>query len=88
MRYAFIRDRGLPYPLARQCQVLEVSMSGFCAWRKRGETAKQREDARLLGYSREVHAKSRATYGPRRLLEVPTTIKLKTLPPSKPLMIV
>lgn len=67
MRYAFIRDSGLPYPLARQCRILGVSMSGYYAWRRRGETAKQREDARLLGRIRAVHAKSRATYGSRRI---------------------
>lgn len=69
MRYAFIRQSALPYPLGRQCQVLEVSMSGYYAWRRRGETAKQREDARLLGRIRAVHVRSRATYGPRRICE-------------------
>jgi putative transposase len=69
VKYAFIRDSGLPYPIARQCSALEVSMSGYYAWRRRGETARRREDARLLERIREVHLKSRATYGVKRVHE-------------------
>lgn len=64
-----MRDGGLPYPMARQCAALGVSVSGYYAWRRRGETPKQREDARLLAHIRAVHVRSRATYGPRRICE-------------------
>jgi len=64
-----VRESALPYPLAPQCATLGVSVSGYYAWRRRGETPKQREDVRLLERIRAVHAKSRATYGPRRLCD-------------------
>jgi len=64
-----VRESALPYPLAPQCATLGVSVSGYYAWRRRGETPKQREDVRLLERIRAVHAKSRATYGPRRVCE-------------------
>lgn len=67
MRYAFIRDSALAYPLAVQCRVLRVSLSGYYAWRKRTLCARRREDARLLERIRDVHVRSRATYGPRRI---------------------
>jgi putative transposase len=46
-----------------------VSVSGYYAWRRRGETSRQREDARLLERIRAVHLRSRATYGPRRVCQ-------------------
>lgn len=67
MRYAFIRDSALAYPLAVQCRVLRVSLSGYYAWRNRTLCARRREDARLLDCIRDVHVRSRATYGPRRI---------------------
>jgi putative transposase len=67
VRYAFIRDSALAYPLAVQCRVLRVSLSGYYAWRNRTLCARRREDARLLERIRDVHVRSRATYGPRRI---------------------
>jgi putative transposase len=67
VRYAFIRDSRLSYPLAQQCRVLRVSVRGYHAWCRRGDGPKRREDRRLLERIREVHLKSRGTYGPRRI---------------------
>ena len=35
MRYAFIEQHKKMWPVADQCRVLEVAVSGFRAWRKR-----------------------------------------------------
>lgn len=67
MRYAFIRDSALGYPLLIQCRVLRVSPSGYHAWLRRVDTPKRREDARLLQRIREVHVSSRGTYGVKRI---------------------
>ncbi len=67
MRYAFIRNEALPYPLRTQCRVLQVSLSGYYAWCSRGLTRKREEDERLLARIREVHVRSRGTYGAGRI---------------------
>ena len=38
MKYAFIRAQHQEFPIARLCQVLQVSRSGFCAWQGRPES--------------------------------------------------
>jgi transposase InsO family protein len=48
---------------------LEVSRSGFYAWLKREESARSREDRRLLSEIKEIHKGSRGTYGVPRVHE-------------------
>jgi len=49
------------------CAVLKVSRSGFYAWLKREESARAREDRELLERIKEIHEKSRGTYGSPRV---------------------
>jgi putative transposase len=49
------------------CRVLEVSTSGYYAWRKRRASARKLRDAVLTARIREIHAKSRKTYGSPRV---------------------
>src|SRR5919202_4275274 len=56
---------GLPVQLA--CRVLEVSESGYYAWRKRAPSARAIRHAWLTDLIREVHLASRGTYGARRV---------------------
>lgn len=49
------------------CDVLGVSRSGFYGWRDRQPSPRQRDDERLLGLLRRVHAGSRQTYGSPRV---------------------
>ena len=47
MRFAFIDAEKASFPVVVQCEVLEVSRSGFYAWRARRPSARAMEDARL-----------------------------------------
>lgn len=62
------------------CRVLKVSPSGYYAWRKRPESAHDREDLRIGVLIGEAHARSRATYGSPRVHAV---LKAKGLKVSR-----
>jgi len=49
------------------CRVLNVSPSGFYAWRKRAPSRRSQEDASLTARIRELHKRSRETYGMPRI---------------------
>ena len=49
------------------CRVLEVSVSGYYAWRRRKPSERAVRHAMLLDVIREVHDTSRQTYGARRV---------------------
>jgi transposase InsO family protein len=49
------------------CRVLQVSVSGYYAWRKRGPSPRAQADARLVEQMRRIHADSRRTYGSPRI---------------------
>lgn len=57
----------LQYPLVLLCRVLEVSRSGYHAWRKRGPSKRARENARLEVAIRAAPVRTRQTDGPERL---------------------
>jgi putative transposase len=49
------------------CRVLKVSTSGYYAWRKRGLSQRTLEDERLSKKIREIHDRSKGTYGAPRI---------------------
>ena len=49
------------------CRVLGVSRSGFHAWERRGPCERDVADARLLDRIRQMHTRSRNSYGSRRI---------------------
>jgi len=51
----------------RGCKVLNVSISGFYAWRRRKPSQRQRDDMVLLAHIREQFALSNGTYGSPRM---------------------
>ena len=57
------------YPVATMCRLLEVSTSGYYAWRGRGPSARALEDAALTERIRGYHERSRGTYGTPRIHE-------------------
>jgi len=67
MRFAFIRRHTGEFPLDVMCRVLEVSASGYYAWRTRPESRRSREDRRLLTEIRAIHRQSRRRYGSPRV---------------------
>jgi putative transposase len=49
------------------CRVLGVSRSGYYAWRKRPPSKRDQKDAMLTEKIRQIHEKSRGTYGSPRV---------------------
>ena len=52
MRFRFIdaERAGLAMPIFRLCRLLQVSVSGFYAWRNRGPSQRQLDDMVLLAH--------------------------------------
>ncbi len=46
MKYRFIAQHHQEYPVTTMCQVLEVSVSGYYAWKQRSASARQIADQR------------------------------------------
>jgi transposase InsO family protein len=67
VKYACIDAQGTDYPIELMCRVLEVSRSGFFAWRARVGRCRPDADARVRADMREAHQHSRRLYGRRRL---------------------
>jgi putative transposase len=55
------------FPVQVCCRVLEVSQSGFYAWRSRPPSSRAIRHAWLTDAIHQVHAASRQTYGSRRV---------------------
>ena len=70
MKYAWIAKHAQHWPVAKLCQALQVSPSGYKAWRGGGKRSTQRlSDAQLLAAIAAIHAQFKATYGSPRMYE-------------------
>jgi putative transposase len=67
MKYQFVAEHQGEYPVTLMCQVLEVSVSGYYAWRKRPVSHHQREDARLSAEIQAIFLENRQVYGSPRI---------------------
>ena len=67
MKYARIDELRQQHPVAAMCRVLEVSESGYHAWRQRPPSARTQENLRLETEIKAAHQRTRETYGPQRL---------------------
>ena len=67
MKYQFIEQNKQEFPIAVMCRVLDVSESGFYAWRKRPACQRQREDAQLTEEIRQEFTTHQGRYGSPRL---------------------
>ena len=67
MRFRFIEDHRSVFSVRLMCAVLEVSASGYYAWRSRPESARARSNRALVDAIRRVHADSRRRYGSPRV---------------------
>ena len=54
-------------PVAAMCRVLDVSESGYYAWRKRPPSPRTQKNAQLETQIKAAHERTRQTYGPERL---------------------
>lgn len=71
MKYAVMERQRGRHPVRVMCAALEVSPSGYYAWRSRPESQRSRADRELKKVIRLVFEESRGTYGsPRIQLEL------------------
>ena len=61
--YRYIDAEKTTYPVSMLCRVLNVSRSGYHAWKVRPPSKRARENAALTERIREIHHRSRETYG-------------------------
>lgn len=67
MKYARIDELRPHHPVATMCRMLEVSESGYHAWRQRPASTREQENMRLETEIQAAHQRTRETYGPERL---------------------
>lgn len=67
MRFQLIDEAKSAFPVQRLCKVLEVSPSGYFAWKSRPASQRQREDLVLLAHVRSAFTLSNETYGSPRM---------------------
>ena len=67
MKFRFIDAAKESFPVTRLCQVLEVSQSGYFAWKDRPASRRQRDDMVMLAHVRSAFALSNGTYGSPRM---------------------
>jgi len=67
VKYACIARHRDEHSLRLMCRVLEVSPSGYYAWRQRGPCARAIADERLMLNVRIIHRESNETYGAPRV---------------------
>ena len=69
MKFAWIQTEKATYPVAKLCRWLEVTPSGFYAWRTRPESTHARDDRRLKILVRASFEESKQRYGSPRIHE-------------------
>ncbi len=71
MRYACVEHRRYQYPVTLMCRVLNVSKSGYYAWRTRSESSRAKTDREVTKVLIHLHAESDGIYGsPKMRLEL------------------
>jgi putative transposase len=66
VRYAWITEHGksFAFALSEMCEVLDVSVSGYRAWKCGGIADRKRlTDAQMLALIRTIHAETKGAYG-------------------------
>lgn len=66
-RFRLIDAERASFPVSALCKVLGVSRSGYYDWKDRPPSLRSQEDAALTGKIREIHQRSRETYGSPRV---------------------
>ena len=67
MRFRLIDAKKAALPIGRICALLDVSVSGYYAWRRRGPSQRQLDDMIFLAHIRARFAASNGTYGSPRM---------------------
>ena len=67
MKFRFVQEYRETFRVGSMCRVLEVSRSGYYAWRSRQPSRRDRDNERLNERIRTVHRQSRQAYGSPRI---------------------
>ena len=67
MRFRLVDAAKKDFPVARLCKLLDVSPSGYFAWKDRPASERQRQDLVLLAHVRSAFSLSHETYGSPRM---------------------
>lgn len=67
MRYQFIEDHRHDFRVKLMCRVLDVSSSGYYAWRKRPSSLREMANETLLKEIQAAHEASKGVYGSPRI---------------------
>jgi transposase InsO family protein len=69
VKFAFVDVEKASFPVTKLCRCLDLSTSGYYAWRVRGESQRAKDDRRLVVLIRSFFDESRRTYGSPRIHE-------------------
>lgn len=69
MKYRFIKELAVTYPVRLLCCVMQVSHSAYYAWRKRPAKVISADELHLYRRMKELFADSRGSLGSRMLLK-------------------
>ena len=67
MRFRFIEQHACAYPVRLMCRVLQVSPSGYYAWRSRPESRRALANRGLLQEVHRLHGQHQGRYGSPRM---------------------
>ena len=69
MRYAWIAEQGKAFALSEMCDALDVSISGYRAWKRGGAPdRKHLSNGQMLALIRAIHAELKGAYGSPRMV--------------------
>ncbi len=66
-RQRFVKDHERNHNVKKLCDLMNISRSGFYAWRNRPKSERQCSDDKLIGEIAEIYDRSRNTYGAPRI---------------------
>lgn len=67
MIWRFIAEHRSRWPVARMCNLMGVSLSGYYTWRQRSPSQREQANRELVAAIRQVHKNSMKTYGSPRV---------------------
>lgn len=67
MKYGVVEEMRQSWPVPPMCRLLEVSVSGYYAWRTRAPSPRAQRQPRLEAQVLAAHERTRETFGPERL---------------------
>ena len=67
MKYQFIQEHRQQFSLPLLCRMLQVTCSGYYAWRQRPRSQRRQRDEQLMIHIRAIYDRSQGRYGSPRV---------------------